>query len=154
MRRLAILVAAFGFGTPAAAAEPWWEPLTGALDDVSIEIDRASLERREGLLTVWLRFDFVEPVRGRTQPFRSAVAQLAVDCGRRRHATIRMTTYSDRFGEGDVIDRWDSSPERWVWRAARGDPADAQILQVACDQAPATALSNAIATSPAYVPST
>jgi hypothetical protein len=154
MRRFAVLVALSGFWMPAAPVEPSWEPLTGVEDDVSIEIDPASLERREGLLLVWLRIDFAEPVRGRIQPFRSAVAQLAVDCGRRRHATIRMTTYSDRLGEGDVIDRWDSSPQRWVWRAARGDPADAQILHVACDQAPATALSKAMATSPAYVPST
>lgn len=148
MRRLAILVATLGFGMPAAAAEPWWEPLTGALDDVSIEIDRASLERREGLLTVWLRFDFAEPVRGGTQPFRSAVAQHAIDCGQRRHAAIRMTTYSGLLGHGDVIDRWDRSPEFWVWRSERAGPADAQLVGFACAQAPAMAFSMPITTSP------
>lgn len=154
MRRLLIAIAAFAFGMPAAAAEPSWEPLTGAPDGALIEIDRASLERREGLLTVWLRIDFDQPAQGRIQPFHSAVVQYAVDCMRRRHAAMRMTTYSGRLGRGDVIDRWDRSPEFWVWRSERAGPPDADLLGLACDQAPATALSKAMATSPPYVPST
>lgn len=156
MRCSAAFVAAVLGSSPVSpqAEEPAWEPLAGADRAVTVEIDRGSLDRREGLLTVWLRLDFAEPARGRIQAFRSAVAQHAVDCRQRRHAAIRMTTYSGHLGQGDVVDRWDSSPEHWDWRSARGDPADEGILRVACDQAPATVLSRAITTSPAYVPST
>lgn len=133
---------------PAQAADPAWELLGGGSPDATVEIDRASLRRIDGLLTVWLRFDFAAPVQGRILAFRSAVAQHAIDCRGRRHATMRMTTYSGRLGEGDVVDRWDRSPGQWDWRPADGDPLDAGILGIGCDQAPATALSSPIVMSP------
>lgn len=134
---------------PALTAEPSWEPIGSSDPLASVEIDRASLERDEGLVTVWLRFEFAAPMRGRVRPFQSVLAQYAVDCSRRRHAAIRMTTYSEALGNGEVIDRWDRNPEAWVWRTAGGDPADAAILRIACDQAPATVLSNAMTSNPA-----
>lgn len=151
MRDPATIIAVLSLLAPmlASAAEPSWEPIGSGDPLASVEIDRASLERREGLVTVWLRINFAAPTRGRVQPFQSVLAQYAVDCSRRRHAAIRMTTYSEAQGDGEVIDRWDRNPEAWVWRTAGGDPADAAILRIACDQTPATVLSSAMTSRPA-----
>lgn len=131
-----------------SASDPVWEPLAGLDESVLIEIDRASVAHRDGQLTLWLRLSFEGLVASRRLGFRSAVAEHAVDCLRRRHATIRMTTYSETLGGGEVIDRWDRSPQDWDWRSARGDPADYGIVAVACAQAPATHLSRPITINP------
>jgi len=150
MRRIVIGIAAAALhpGWPACAANPVWEPLAGAGDGAFVEIDRASLALREGWLTVWLRFSFAEPVRGRIQSFRSAVAEHAIDCRGRRHAVMRMTTYSGRIGDGDVIDRWDDDPSGWEWRAESAGAADAALVWLACAQAPAIAFSMPMTMSP------
>jgi hypothetical protein len=145
---IAIAAAAAPLVWPARAADPVWEPLAGAGDGAYVEIDRTSLALREGWLTVWLRFSFAEPVRGRVQSFRSAVAQHAIDCRGRRHAAMRMTTYSDRLGDGDVIDRWDDDPQGWAWRAESAGAADAMLVRLACAQAPAIAFSMPMTMSP------
>jgi len=133
---------------PIQASDPAWEPLPGLDEAVLIEFDRDSVARREGQLTLWLRLSFAKPVAGRRLAFHSAVAEHAVDCARRRHATMRMTTYSGMLGEGEVIDRWDRSPHDWDWRSALGDPADEGIIALACAQAAITHLSRPITTSP------
>jgi hypothetical protein len=117
---------------------------------VLVEIDPDSVGTREGLLTLWLRLSFETPVASRHLAFRSAVAEHAVDCPRRRHAAIRMTTYSGMQGEGDVIDRWDRDPGEWAWRSARGDPADEGILALACAQAAMTRFTRPITTGPPW----
>lgn len=149
MRRLAAVAVLFVVSVPGVrAAEPVWEPIADADPAIFIEMDRASVEARDDFVTVWLRFDFSEPVAGRILPFRSAVAQHAVDCRQRRHAAMRMTTYSGNQGDGDVIDRWDRGPEDWAWRSERSETADAELIRLACDQTPATALSMAMTMSP------
>ncbi|MGQ0429255.1 MAG: surface-adhesin E family protein [Gammaproteobacteria bacterium] len=150
MKRIASVIAALATAAPWAvlASEPAWETLPGVDDSVLVEFDPASVARREGLLTLWLRLSFAEPVASRQLAFHSAVAEHAVDCTRRRHAAIRMTTYSGKLGEGDVIDRWDRSPQEWSWRSARADPADEGIVALACAQAAMTHLSRPITTSP------
>lgn len=150
MRRIVIgiIAAALQLGWPASAANPVWEPLPGGGDEAFVEIDRTSLTLREGWLTVWLRFSFAQPVRGRIQSFRSAVAQHAIDCRSRRHATMRMTTYSGRLGDGDVVDRWDDDPPGWQWRGESAGAADAELVRLACGQAPTIALSMPMTMSP------
>jgi hypothetical protein len=150
MKRAVPFIALLATLLPAAlaASEPVWEPLSGLDQSMLVEFDRASVARRDGQLTLWLRLSFAGPVASRRLPFRSAVAEHAVDCVRRRHAAIRMTTYSETLGAGEVIDRWDRSPQDWHWRSAEGDPADEGIVAVACAQAATTHLSSPITTSP------
>lgn len=150
MKRAVPFIAAMAVLLPARAdvAEPLWEPLASLDRSVLVEVDPASVARRDGRLTLWLRFSFEGPVASRRLPFRSAVAEHAVDCAHRRHAAMRMTTYSAMLGEGDVIDRWDRSPQDWDWRSEKGDPADAGIVALACAQAAATHLSRPITSSP------
>jgi hypothetical protein len=150
MKRAAPFIAALAILLPAhtTATEPSWEPLASIDQSVLVEVDPASIARRDGRLTLWLRISFAGPVASRRLPFRSAVAEHAVDCAQRRHAVMRMTTYSGTLGEGDVVDRWDRSPQDWDWRSALGDAADAGIVALACAQAAATHLSMPITRSP------
>lgn len=133
----------------AGAQEPVWEPLV--VDDGAttlIEMDRTQIRYRDGQLSGWLRLSFAEPAQGRIQLFLSAVALYAFDCAGQRYAVIRMTTYSEPLGEGEVIDRWDSAPSHWQWRTVRRGSADERMQGIACAQAPATILSMPMATSP------
>lgn len=148
MRCRVLLLAAVFAGAELRAAEPVWTPLPGGDAGLFVEIDALSLERHDELLTVWLRLDFDRAVQGRILPFHSALAQHAIDCRQRRHAAFRMTTYSGRLGHGDVIDRWDRSPALWQWRDENSGSEDAALIRAACAQAPATAFSRPMTTSP------
>ncbi|MGQ0383545.1 MAG: surface-adhesin E family protein [Gammaproteobacteria bacterium] len=150
MKRIVPVIALLAGSSALAslASEPAWEVLPGPDGSVLLELDRDSVGQREGILTLWLRLSFAEPVPSRRHlAFHSAVAEHAVDCARRRHAAIRMTTYSGKLGEGDVIDRWDRSPQDWAWRSARGDPVDEGIVALACAQPALTRLSRPVTTS-------
>ena len=134
MNCLTMAAVALAVATPSVvrASEPDWEMLPGLDGAVLVEIDPGSVGWREGHLTLWLRISFPAPVASRQLPFRSVVAEHAVDCESLRLATMRMTTYSGTLGDGDVIDRWDRGPRDWTWRAARDDPADVAIIALAC----------------------
>ncbi len=133
----------------ARAGDPIWEPI--AVDEAAstlVELDRTRIGYLEDQLTAWLRLSYAEPVQGRIQQFRSAVAFYAFDCDGLRYAVIGVTTYSEPLGEGDVIDRWDSAPARWQWRTVQRGSGDERMLAIACAQAPATILSKPMAMSP------